>query len=128
MKRPPINSPTFTRRNRQFPRAADSSGPRRFDSATWGVRATKENAHDPLSARCPVSATKRATLSCRQRRPRPDVEPFASKDCLQNYFSLQSIFNVSEFMQFNKNSFLASKKKKKKIAYKLQHFVSLSSQ
>ena len=60
--------------------------------------------------RCPFSAKKRGTFSCRNRRPLPDVGPLASKDYLRSYFSLQSTFKISKFSGLTRNSFLTLNK------------------
>ena len=73
--------------------------------------ATWEDVRDPLSSRCSISATKCGTISCRNSRPRPDVEKLASTDYLQSYFSSQSSFKISKLNRLTSNSFLALKKK-----------------
>ena len=68
-----------------------------------------ENTLDPLSALCPISATKRGTIFCRSRRPWPDIGPLASKDYLQTYFALQRTFKSSKFNGLTRHSFLTLK-------------------
>ena len=83
----------------------DSSARWRFYSAHCRVLATWENASDPLSARCPISATKRTTISGRKTRPRPEVGPYASIAYFQRYFSLQSTctLKTSEFSSYTES-------------------------
>ena len=68
-----------------------------------------------LSARCPLSAKARATVSCRDWRPRLNVGQFARKDYLQSDISLWKVLsNISEVSGFTRNAFLALKKKKRR--------------
>ena len=69
----------------------NSSARRRVYSAQYRTWVTWENARDLPLTRCPISATKRASISCRQRRPRPNVGPFYSRDYLRSYFPFKSI-------------------------------------
>ena len=49
----------------------DTSGRRRFYPAHCRVWSTWENVHDPLLARCPISAMKHATTFCLKGDPSP---------------------------------------------------------
>ena len=84
--------------------------------------ATWEDVRDPLSSRCSISATKCGTISCRNSRPRPDVEKLASTDYLQSYFSLQSSFKIPKLNRLTSNSFLTLQKR---IANWFQLFLSV---
>ena len=66
----------------------DVSARWRFYLAQCRAWAMYENARALLSAHWSVSATKRAVISCRKRRPPPSVGPFVSKVYLQSYFPL----------------------------------------
>ena len=87
---------------------------------TWG------NVCDPLSAHCPISAMKLGTISCRNRRLRPDVGPLASNDYLQSYFSLQSTFKMYKFSGLTRNSFLTLEETKTNSFLIFLYFLSLN--
>ena len=68
-----------------------------------------QNAPDPLSTLCPIWATKRATISCRKRRFRSKVGPFASEDYPQ-LLSFAKFFRHFWLQRLHKEFFSSIKK------------------